>query len=85
MVLVRHFFTVRRKYSKSLMNVRFNSLRGISSRLYVWGRNSRICLQTVMYRWNVPLARLCPTFFANSALCCSKSFSKVSCLIPIPR
>ena len=28
---------------------------------------------------------LCPTFFANSTLCCSKSFTSVSCLTPIPR
>ena len=26
-----------------------------------------------------------PTFLANSLLCCSKSFSRVSCLTPIPR
>lgn len=31
-VLVRHFFSSRRKYSKSFINVRFNSLSGISSR-----------------------------------------------------
>ena len=30
-------------------------------------------------------ALLCPTFLVNSALYCSNNFSKVSCLMPMPR
>ena len=44
---VQHFFSVRRKYSKLLMNVRLSSFRGMSSRRYTFGTNSHRCLYMV--------------------------------------